>query len=184
MIVMGTAAYCGSGQDTLADEIVKRYGFTKYSMGDFIRAIAKDRSIKLSRENLQMIRKELDGKFDRSYIPTQIAGKILVNNRNIVITGLRTLEELAIFKKKLDLYFIFVFADKEIRFQRLLNRATDRDPVSRESFEKQCESESRLFDVAELEKQCDYHLECNMNLEEFQANAGKILRDIPVLRSL
>ena len=184
MIIIGTSAYCGSGQDTLADAIVKKYGFEKHSLGDFLREMAQNRGIKPSRENLQMIRKELDKQFGRSYIPERIAERILNNGKDAIITGLRTLEEYSIFKEKLGMYFIFVFADKEIRFKRLMSRATDRDPSGREEFEKQNASELAMFDVAELEKKCDFRFVCNMTLEEFWSDYENLLWQIPILRDI
>ena len=51
-MIIGTFAYCGSGQDTLADGFCKYKGFIKYSLGDVIRQIANERNLPQKRDGL------------------------------------------------------------------------------------------------------------------------------------
>ena len=71
-MVIGTFAYCGSGQDTLADSFCRYRGYKKYSMGDVFRDIASKNNLPQTREVLQLIRIEYDKKYGRLFAPEQI----------------------------------------------------------------------------------------------------------------
>jgi len=91
-MVLGTFAYCGSGQDTLADGFCKFKGFKKYCLGDVIREIADRRNLSYERENLQMIRKECDKLYGREYVPLKLFEKIQFHEEeNIIITTIHNL---------------------------------------------------------------------------------------------
>ena len=49
-MILGTFAYCGSGQDTLADSFCELLGFKKYSMGDCIKYMYKATLITVCRQ--------------------------------------------------------------------------------------------------------------------------------------
>ncbi len=178
-MVIGTFAYCGSGQDTLADSICKYYDFKKYSLGDLLREIAKKRGVKATRTELQNIRNEYDEKYGRYYFPNKIIQLIELNkNNNAIITGIRTLEEYEMFKQKLDMVFVFVYADKEKRMNRILARNSEKDGKSLELIKRNLQQENLMFDYEKLEKLSDYKFDFNMNLDFYKQNEVQIIREI------
>lgn len=184
MIYIGTAAYCGSGQDTLADEICRLYNFQKYSIGDYFKQLAYERNVIPTRENLQKIRIEIDEYHNRDFIPIQISDYLLTLNKNTIITGLRTTNELNIFRNKLNLYFIFVFADKDIRYQRILNRNDTKDPKTLADIIRQEKIELDLFDIQTLEDRCDFKFIFNQTLDEFILKSTDLINEIPIMSKL
>ncbi|NBK77243.1 hypothetical protein D5272_01165 [bacterium D16-76] len=178
-MVIGTFAYCGSGQDTLADSFCHRKGFLKFSLGDIIRDIAQRQGLQPKRENLQRIREQCDSIYGRNYVPKQAIHKIrLMLKHNIVITGIRTIQEYHIFKQQLDMCLIFVSAAKEIRFQRMMKRSDEKDETNYSELQKRMDKEEKLFDYELLEQYADITYDFNMNLDDYLSNEEDILNDL------
>lgn len=167
-MVIGTSAYCGSGQDTLAEGFCIHRGFQKFSLGDIIRDIARERKLPCKRENLQKIREECDRTYGREFVAEQTMRKIKCEFReDIVITGIRTIEEYLFFKNRLNMVLIFVYADKKIRFQRMIKRADEKDETNVLELQKRMAKEIELFDYKELERYADIRYVFNMDLEDY-----------------
>lgn len=178
-MIIGTFAYCGSGQDTLADSFCKLYGFKKYSLGDVVREIAFNRGLKSTREVLQNIRKECDAEYGRFYIPNKIIEWIQVDNcYDIIITGIRTLEEYEIFTANFGMKLIFVYADQVIRMKRMLQRNSERDSKSISLLKRDMEEENAMFDYKKLEKLSDYKFDFNMDLSDYKKKEVQIVDGI------
>lgn len=178
-MVIATAAYCGSGQDTLADGFCQHRGFIRFSLGDVIREIADRRSLKHTRKNLQNIRIELDGKFGRNFIPDTIVEKVRnASQENIILTGLRTEVEYQIFKDKLGAILVFVKADEGIRLQRMLRRGSEKDECSVSLLLKRMAREEQIFDYKILDQLADYHFDFNMSLCDYKRNEINIISEL------
>lgn len=178
-MVIGTFAYCGSGQDTLADGFCRYRGYKKYSMGDVFRDIASKRNLPQTREVLQLIRVEYDKKYGRLFAPEQIL-KIIENDgfNHIIITGIRTIEEYRIFKDKLNLVLIFVYADSQTRFTRMLKRGEEKDCNTVSELRYRMKQEIQLFDYNKLEKEADVTFDFRMNLEEYRIVEKEIIQKL------
>lgn len=183
-MIIGTFAYCGSGQDTLADSICAHKNYMKYSLGDVFRNIARSRGLSQSREVLQSIRIEYDQKYGRSYVPRHIVEMVNGVNQNcknvndIIITGIRTVEEYDIFNRELGMHLLFVYANKDVRYSRMLRRADEKDATSIESLKHSMSMEERLFDYKELEILADYRFDFSMRLEAFKKSEEAIVDSI------
>jgi dephospho-CoA kinase len=154
MIVIGTFAYCGSGQDTLATMISQKLDIPVYSMGDILRTIAKDNNLISTRQNLQNIRKHYDDKYGRSYFAQILAQEIKNKNETAIITGIRLQEEVEIFRNNFqNFYLIFVYAEESIRFNRLLRRNEEKDPKDFKEFLVQMENEKKIVTIQPPYKQ-------------------------------
>lgn len=182
-MIIGTFAYCGSGQDTLADGICKYYNYVKMSLGDVIRKYARKIGLFPSRENLQAIRRDWDSKYGRCYLPNQMLQYIRESGYdNIILTGLRTMEEYEILQEQLGMVLVFVYADEGIRYQRMLKRNSEKDAKSIHALKEQMRVEEELFDYPELEAHADIKYVFNMNINTYIANekevVDSVLRDI------
>ena len=182
MLVIGTSAYCGSGQDTIALELAKIYQFSVFSMGDVFRKIAFEQGISSTRANLQKIRMEYDKKYGRYYFPKVLSEKILQTSQNAIITGIRTREEVDIYKSQFKFFLVFVYADEMVRCERLIKRNFPRDPKNFQEFLLQSKREIELFDIEYLRQVSDYRIACNMSLYELQENLFSVISDLDFLK--
>ncbi len=178
-MVIGTAAYCGSGQDVLGDSISHLYGYKKYSMGDIIRKIAHEQGRPTDRTTLRQIRSECDEHYGKLYFP-----KIIVENiresedKDCIITGIRTVEELEMFKYELPFRLIFLNAKEEIRLRRMLRRKAKKDESTIDALKRQMDVECKTFDYEDLEKAADLYFDFSMELEQFKENESDIVKKI------
>lgn len=167
-MVIGTAAYCGSGQDTLADGFIKYKGFVRYSLGDVFRNMAMEKNLLQTRENLQNIREECDRKYGRTYVADKIVREIRdKKDPYVIITGIRRKEEYNIFKRQLGLVFIFVYADEAIRFERMLCRGMTRDGKTLLEIRTCMARENQMFDYGFLRDHADMEFNFNMKLDRY-----------------
>lgn len=168
VVIIGTFAYCGSGQDTIADGLCKYKGFVKYSLGDVLRDIATHRHLPHSRDVLRDIRKECDSKHGRRYIPERLIEMIQKEeNKNVVITGIRTIEEYKLFRCAFDIIFVFVYANEEIRLQRMLRRKDAKDCRTISGLREDMKKEFYLFDYKLLESLYDYCFNFEMDIQTY-----------------
>lgn len=178
-MVIGTFAYCGSGQDTLADGFCKYRGYVKYSLGDVIRNIARERNLPLKREILRSIRQECDLKYGRTYIPDFVTRNICQEKESkVIITGIRTIEEYEVFKRRFEMFLIFVSADTSIRYERMLKRAAEKDEATIDGLQSQMRQELNMFDYGLLEKLKDYEYRFDMSLKDYLETEEKVISSI------
>lgn len=180
-MVLGTCAYCGSGQDTLADGFCQYLGFSKYCMGDVIRDIARKRNLPVRREILQNIRLELNLIYGKNYVPECIVRRINESGfppGKIIITGIRTVEEYSILREKLDMKLLFVYADEDIRYQRMLKRRDEKDEESFLELRKRMERENELFDYLQLKAFALYRFNFNMPLDKYKGDEKNIVQEV------
>ena len=177
--VLGTCGYFGSGQDTIADDLCKVLGFVKISLGDFIRAEAIKSGLTLTRTNLQNVRLMLDQAKGRDYVPRKLVRQVLLSKyERIIFTGIRRMEEYNIFHSVFDMKLVFVYVDKDIRYQRMLLRKEKKDASTIEQLDQQMMRELQLFDYGQLKEVCDYIFDFNMPLKEYQEHKIFILEQL------
>lgn len=175
-MVIGTAAYCGSGQDTLADGFIKYKGFVRYSLGDVFRDMAKERNMLQTRENLQNIREECDRKYGRTYVADKIVREIKEKkDPHVIITGIRRKEEYNIFKRQLGLVFIFIYADEAIRLERMLYRGMTKDGKTILEIQTCMARENEMFDYGFLRDHADMEFNFNMKLDKYLHDESDIV---------
>lgn len=178
-MAIGTFAYCGSGQDTLADSICRYYNYKKFTVGDIIRKIAEERGISKNRDSLRNIRKEIDNAFGREYLPNLLVQNIRNDSaNNLIITGIRTIQEYNIFNKEFDIKLIFVKADEEIRFERMLNRKEEKDEKTLIALKQQMKKEVNYFDYKKLESLAYLTFNFNMPLPAYIRDEKKIIEEL------
>jgi dephospho-CoA kinase len=176
MYVLGTCAYFGSGQDTFASELSRRLNVRVHGLGDVIRDMAKSRRMVPTRENLQLIRRELNDQGRSETLPLQLVEGIKAEGKNALITGIRTVSEVAIFRSAFEFQLAFVYADEQKRFERVMARRDAKDPNDIAGFREQVKAESELFEIPLLESTADRIVSCGMPLEEFLSGFETILQ--------
>lgn len=136
MQVMGISGMPGSGKASVTDIATER-GATIVSMGDIIREEAKKRG-EGTKETARKIREEFG-----EYIVSELTIKKIKkleeegNNKLIIVEGIRSHHEVEMFKENFENFFILsIFANPQIRFERLLIRKREDDSEDFEGFQK------------------------------------------------
>jgi len=121
---------------TLAASFAKEKGFHVISMGDKVREISKGEASKFIFEI-----RERKG---RDVIARMCEEEIRKVNKDVVIEGIRNMEEIEYFKKLGDVKIIAIHASPKTRFKRGINRGREDDPKNFDDFKKRDERELNL----------------------------------------
>lgn len=177
MRVMGISGLPGSGK-SFVSEIATQKGAMIVSMGDIIREEAKKRG-ESTKETAQNLRKE-----HGEYIVAELTVKKIKEIRkegfssSIIVEGIRSPYEVNMFKENFEDFIILsVFANPDIRFERIKSRKREDDTTDYETFvsRDQRELDFGIGDVISLsnkiiinESDLDTYLEeINKFLEEY-----------------
>jgi len=134
-LVVGLAGMPGAGKSTVVN-VAKEGGYKVVVMGDVVREEVKKRRMKPTPKNLGKIMLELRRMEGEAVIAKRCIPKIeKVMEQKVVIDGVRSLSEVAEFKKHLHRFsLIAVHASPETRFKRLYRRKRSDDPKNWEIF--------------------------------------------------
>jgi len=134
----------GSGKSE-AVKFLKQKGFQSVRFGDITEKKLQEQHMPVTPENEQQVREQLRKEFGMDVYAKENEEKIkslLSTNEVVVIDGLYSWEEYRYLKVHFpQLILIHVYAESEIRYQRLVNR-----PVRPFSLEK-----AKIRDIAEIE---------------------------------
>jgi len=154
-IGVGLTGYPGAGKTLLAAE-ASRMGLPVLNMGDVVREEADKRGVEPTRENMT----RLMFKLREEEGPLAVARRILdkcrrVEGKLVVIDGLRTVDELRLFKESFKRFIlVMVDAPREERFRRLHKRGRSDDPKTLEELVDRDRAEETLG-LGELMKKAD-----------------------------
>ncbi len=132
MIIGLTGSYC-SGKDTVAEYIVKKYGFKHFSLSDEIRLLMKEQNIEPTRENLIKFGTELRRDNGNGVLAKSVIKKF-EDNKNYCITSIRHSEEVNALRTVKNFVLINVDAPQALRFERMQKRKRPGDPKTLEKF--------------------------------------------------
>ena len=141
MRILGISGMPGAGKD-LVSETAKERGAKIVSMGDIIRREAKKRG-ESSGETACKLREEY-GQFIVSELTIEEIKKIIEEGfeNSIIVEGIRSHHEVEMFKENFDNFMILsIFANPQIRFERLKKRGRPDDHQDYEGFRTRDENE-------------------------------------------
>jgi dephospho-CoA kinase len=138
MKVIFVAGMPGSGKSE-AVEVFKARGLSVVNMGDVVREEARARGLAESPENIGEVSVALRREYGDEEIARRCSRRIkeeLRRGRDVVVEGVRSLEEIKYFKKTLQAEFIIVAVHSapRTRYRRLKNRGRGDDPRDWDTF--------------------------------------------------
>ena len=170
-----------SGKDALAEIISEHFWLPSYQISAPLKMIAKERWKGPERSYLVELWRELAEKYGDDYL-----ARYLVENapeENLIIVGMRQLGQIEYLRNNSEFTLVWVHADAEIRFNRLLTRAKPGDPLTWEEFQKieaMDNSQSAAQKIWECMKYADYIYVNNGSFEELK-NQVKVIQKIAQL---
>ena len=179
MRVIGLFGLIGSGKDTVSDYIAEKYGYSVIIMGDIVRELAAQRGLELNRDNLARVQREQVERHGMTWFADEVVRRIRAHGlQKAIINGIRRPEDARVPKSAFgdDMILIEVYADPEIRFQRMRSRARIGDPTTLEEFLHQEELDKKNFDFVTLQTFIDHRVTNNGTLAELQAQVDTLLQ--------
>lgn len=177
MQIMGISGMPGSGKGSVSDMASKR-GAIIVSMGDIIREEAKKRG-EPTKETAVNLRKEF-GDDIVSELTIEKIKKINEegNDKLIIIEGIRSHHEVEMFKENFENFFILsVFANPQIRFERLANRKREDDSTDLKEFQRRDQNELG-FGIGNVIALSDRIIINESDLESYEEKINEFLEEI------
>lgn len=180
--VIGIIGTIASGKDTVSNYLVKCYGFKKIVMSNFLRAEARKRKIKCTRENLRKLQEKLRRDFGEDYLINkaiqEIKNKDHLVMKNIVIDGLRTTTDVQLAKKELKAKIIAIDAEPFIRYMRQKKRHRTGFAKTYEQFLHEEAIEAATFDFHKTFKMADFKIDNSGSIEEMIKKVDLIMKKL------
>ena len=180
-MIIGAVGKNATGKDYLLGYISEKYGIPMISMGDIVRDIATREGLEHNRDNLHYISEKYMSQ-DKYYFTKATIEKIKsMNVKNILVSGIRPLEDVVYFKEIYGSDFFLVrvqISDDMDRFSRMLKRHSQRDPLTFDEFVRADQEEERIFHTSESEKLADLTVLNDGDLESFHAEIDRIFDEV------
>lgn len=177
MQVMGISGLPGSGKSVVS-ELASDRGAIIVSMGDIIREEAKKRG-ESTKETAKNLREEF-GQYIVSELTIEKIKEIQKQDSKtaIIVEGIRSHHEVRMFKENFDNFIILsIFANPQIRFERLLNRMREDDSEDYSEFEKRDHTELG-FGIGYVISLSDKMIINESDLESFKKEINEFLDEI------
>jgi len=181
-MVIGITGHPASGKDSAADFFAAK-GFQTLSGGNVLREMMHREGLSVDRTSMREFTKRMRTQRGNAFPAEEIASQI--TEQNTVISGLRNLAELEIFRKKFGSNFILlaIDADVEVRYERVLGRKRAGDDLTLERFKEEEDAErmepSGSHEVDRVIAVADHVIKNNGTREEFFEKLGLFLENIP-----
>ncbi len=128
---IGLTGMPGSGKSTVSKIISRKLNCLVVSMGDIAREITREKYETVDARKVLEVAARLRREKGRNYFAKLSFSKIKDYEGITVVDGLRNIEELDYFKKKIDeFYVVNIHASPKVRFERLYKRKRAGDPLT------------------------------------------------------
>lgn len=186
IVYVGVVGQIAVGKGVLVDYLIKKLGFTSFSLSSILHEELKKRKIKeFTRETLQNVGDELRNRYGHDVLAKRAIKKLLgQGEKHVVIEGIRNTGEVEFLKKNPNFILIGVKANRELRFKRLLTRSKPWDPKNWADFIRVDRRDLGIGQdksgqqVGKCLAYCDFVLTNNKDTDDFRRKVQNLMGKI------
>lgn len=176
-IILGLAGEIVSGKGTTAKYIINKYNGSSHRFSTMLRDVARRMYLEENRENLQKLSTIFRQNFHDDLLSMVIAKDVENDNHKIIaIDGVRRLADISYLKKIDGFKLVYIEAEIEKRFDRIIKRGENTDDAKKtfEEFKKDHKREAEL-QIKELKNHADYVIDNNDKFDDLYRQIDKII---------
>jgi dephospho-CoA kinase len=132
--IIGITGTLGAGKGTIVDYLTRHHGFTHFSVRGYLTKIIKAKGGEVNRDTLVATANELRAQNTPSFIAEELYREAKESGANCIIESIRTVGEVNALHAKGSFNLFAVDADQKLRYSRIVERASETDKVSFETF--------------------------------------------------
>lgn len=186
IVYVGVVGQIAVGKGVLVEYLLKKLGFVSFSLSSILHEELKKRGInEFTRETLQDIGDQLRKRYGDDVLARR-AIEVLKKHgeKHVVIEGIRNPGEIEFLKKNPAFILIGVKASRELRFNRLQQRAKPWDPKNWSDFVKVDRRDLGVGQkksgqqVGKCLAYCDYVLTNNKDKKDFERKVKELMKKV------
>jgi len=179
--IIGITGTLGAGKGTIVDYLTTHHGFKHFSVRGYLSNIIKAQGKEVNRDTLTHTANELRANNSPSFIVEELYKEAMQSGTNCVIESIRTVGEINSLKAKGNFNLFSVETDRQIRYERILKRASETDKISFETFSENEEREMNSTDpnkqnLSACIKLADYYFNNNGNFEDLYRQVDEVIQ--------
>jgi dephospho-CoA kinase len=183
MLIIGITGTLGAGKGTVVEYLVEKKGFDHYSVRAYLLKEINRRGMPGNRDSMVLVANELRSNHGPSFVTDQLFIEASRIGKNCIIESIRTPGEIESLRGKGNFYLFAVDAAQNIRYQRIVERRSETDNITFETFS---ENEAREMNTTDPNKQnlkacisqADFVIYNNGTREDLFSEVERILRQI------
>lgn len=179
-MTIGLTGRYAAGKGAVADYL-KGKGFTYHSLSDVIREELTARGEEITRERLTQVGNDLRQNEGPAVLARRVISR-LDPAHNAIVDSIRNPHEVNALRELKDFFLVFMDAPAEIRFERLKDRARERDPMTWEDFQRMEGAEvsggEHQQQLAKVEALTDYTIVNDTTLDTLQERMDDLLQQM------
>lgn len=176
-MLIGLTGRNAAGKGEVARYLEKK-SFYYYSLSDVIRDEIRSRHLEPTRDLLIQVGNELRQKFGAHVLAERILAKI-EDDKHYIIDSIRNPAEVNAFRGAKHFKLIRIEAPPEVRFQRILSRRRESDPLTLEEFieleNREAEGDETSQNLVKVELMADHSLLNDGSLEKLYPQIDELL---------
>ncbi len=179
-IIIGIAGEIASGKDTVGQYIAEKYDALSLRFSQPLRDTLDRLHLEQNRENMSKLSLYLRKAFGEDSLSKVMLADAANSSKDIVIVdGVRRLPDIIHMETDEHFYFVYVEADSEKRYARLIGRRQNSDDATKTpaQFEKDAKLETEL-QIRGLKERADFIINNDGRLEELYAQVDKVVEEL------
>ncbi len=177
-IIIGSVGEMASGKGTVTSYLLEKYRATEYRFSDILRDILERVHLDVVRKNLASLSLGLRNHYGQDILAYALAQDIKNDDSQvIVVDGIRREADLKYLKEMEGFVLVYVEADLEKRYERLIGRNEKQDDKMKtfEEFKSDHELETETT-IRELKDMADVVIDNNGSVEELQKQIDNLIK--------
>ena len=134
MIIIGITGTLGAGKGTIVDYLVNRKKMIHLSVRAFLIREIEKLGLPNNRDSMTFLANKLRAENSPSFIIDELFKEALSQGKDAIIESIRTPGEIVSLREKGSFYLFAVDAQSKIRYERIVQRASETDKISFDTF--------------------------------------------------